>query len=278
MKYLLVLLVLLIVSTVACDGDTTAPSSPATPIDKPDAIPLLDGTTWALSKMNSLSVDDTCLFELCFFDKNGDYLESHNCCNNCRANYVIGSKHFTLIEESFRSDPWYCESYNMPVNLIKQETDYFNALLSISSYQYQDEVLEFDDFNGETLLSFILKENSKTDPALQVTQWELTSLNGVKPDANISMCIEDYRISGFGGVNGYGGEVAVANNGIFKIYRPLIATHIGNFGTRGKQESQYFKMLHGSDTYFIVNNRLEIRTTMDEMLVFEPSIEDSQSK
>ncbi len=271
MKYLLVLLstlLLLIFSTVACNGDSTL-SSPSVPLDSPNAIPVLDGTTWVLSTMNGISVDDTCLFELCFFDNDGDYMESHNCCNNCSANYVIGSKHFSLIEESFRSDPWYCESYNVPVNLVQQENDYFNTLLSISSYQYQGEMLEFEDSNGETVLSFMLKENSKIDPALQVTQWELTSLNGIKPEANITMRIEDYRISGFGGVNGYGGEVSVANNGMLKLYRPLMATHTGNFGNRGKQESQYFQMLQGSDTYAITDKRLEIHTIMDEMLEFK---------
>jgi len=266
---------------ISCNDDNSASSPPLTPTndgENQNQISKLNGTTWILSTINEANVDETCLFELSFSEKNGHYLESKNCCKNCEANYHIDETHFSIIEGTFRSDPWDCKSSNMPSNLIQQENAYFDMLLAIASYNYQNNTLQFEDSTGSLVLEFARKEDPTFDPALEGTQWDLISMNGTKliEGTHISLNFEDSRISGFGGVNTYGVTPSVANNGILRIYSSIISTSIGSFGGDiTKQEGEYLRMLQDSDTYQFTSTYLELRTASNDILTFEPATENS---
>ncbi len=83
-----IVFLLLFTVTTSCDNsEATLSATKQTPTEESmsnSSSPLND-SYWILSEINGESADDSCSFELHFGEKAGNYLESHQCCNNCGA-------------------------------------------------------------------------------------------------------------------------------------------------------------------------------------------------
>ncbi len=118
---------------------------------------------------------------------------------------------------------------------------------------------------------------SATQPALEGTQWQLTSLNGeaLLEGTHITLAFEGDALSGFAGCNAYGGGpdgggYAAAPDGSLTI-PPIAITLMACTSPAGvmAQEEAYVEALQQAATYRVVDDRLELQNAAGETtLVF----------
>ena len=227
----------------------------------------LEGTEWVLTSLNGNSPVEGSTITLAFH--NEDEISGNGGCNNYFTRYGDSGDGFITISQGIERTKWGCD---VPEGVLQQEEAYFEALANAATYRVMNDRLEFDNAAGETILTFAMKEEPPIDPALDDTEWVLTSLNGssLLEGSNITLNFTGTEVGGFAGCNAYGGEYTAADEGTltipgFAITEQLCQTPDGIM----QQEDAYTEALLSAATYRVTDDRLEIANAAGETtLVF----------
>jgi heat shock protein HslJ len=241
----------------------TTAGRPATPTPQV-SIPL-EGTEWVLSSLRGDEIVGGKSWTLGFFPD--DYMEGKAGCNHYGTDYAADGQDFH-VSEIHRTD----SSCEEPPGVMAQDQAFFEALASVASYRASEDRLEFDDPGGETVLVYTRKLPAAVDPALQDTEWLLTSLagGGLVADSRITLNFGAEGFEGFAGCNEYGGEYEAADKGALlmsDILRSLLLCD----SPQGimEQEGAYIHALSSSAAYRLTDGRLGIADDRGEaVLVF----------
>lgn len=124
-------------------------------------------------------------------------------------------------------------------------------------------------------MSLVAGCDSGGKSALEGTEWVLTSLNGnpLLEDTQITLKFENEILSGFAGCNGYGGGpdsgcYTATKKGALTI--PVVAITVQECPSpQGvmEQEKAYVAALTSSETYRVVDDRLEIQDADGETVL-----------
>jgi len=258
----------------ACGGPGQTAGPPGVSRDArptPSAVNL-DGTEWVLTSLDGHSPVEGWAITLDFPDEN--YLQGHAGCNYYGARYASDGNGFNLSEGRIDTTDFACD---VPDSVMQQEAAYFEALRIAAVYGLIDDRLVFVNAAGETILAFTMQEEPSIDPALEDTEWVLTSLNGrsLLEGTTITLNFAAGFLEGFAGCNAYGGgrdsgKYTAADEGILAI--PAVAiTAQDCHEPEGvmQQEADYVEALHDAAAYRVTDNRLEIENGAGETtLVF----------
>jgi len=154
-------------------------------------------------------------------------------------------------------------------------------LANAAAYRMMDDRLEIDNAMGETILTFTRKEEPSIDPALEDTEWILTSLNGRSPveGSRITLTFAKGSVTGFTGCNYYGGEYTMADEGTLTIPEIAITEQLC-LTPKGimQQEAEYITNLSMATNYRLSAGQLEIFTAaLGGVLVYGPVSEEKTS-
>lgn len=225
----------------------------------------LEGTEWVLTSLDGNSPVEGSTITLAFH--NEDEISGNGGCNNYFTRYGASGDGFITISQGIERTKWGCD---VPEGVLQQEDAYFEALANAATYRVMNDRLEFDNAAGETILTFAMKEEPPIDPALDDTEWVLTSLNGsnLLEGSNITLNFARGKVGGFAGCNAYGGEYTAADEGAltipeFAITEQLCQTPDGIM----QQEDAYTEALLSAAAYRVMDDRLEIANAAGETLL-----------
>ena len=248
--------------TPAPNATTAEPRATATPNV---SIPL-DGTEWVLASLRGDNLAAGPSLTLVFYPEN--YMEGTAGCNSYGVDYTASGREFH-IAQIHRTD-FECEE---PPGIMPQDQAFFETLASIAAYQATEDRLEFDNAAGETILVYARKLLAAVDPALEDTEWLLTSLTGggLVADSRITLNLGGERFEGFAGCNNYGGEYKAADGGMLHTSEIFVtAMACPSPEDIMEQETAYIQALCSSVTYRLRDGRLEIADASGEtILVFD---------
>ena len=165
---------------IACgSGDPGSPTKPTAEVGtrtepQPLAKPVeLVGTEWVLTSLNGRDPEEGPIITLAF--PNTGELSGNAGCNYYGARYTSDGNGFSLSEGRIDTTDFACD---VPDSVMQQEAAYFEALRIAAVYGIIDDRLVFVNAAGETILAFTMQQEPSIDPALEDTEWVLTSLNG----------------------------------------------------------------------------------------------------
>jgi len=254
----------------------TACGRPGEPVEPPDGgdrsepaseEATLGGTGWVLTSLNGNSPVEDSTITLAFH--NEDEISGNGGCNNYFTRYGASGDGFITISPGIERTKWGCD---VPEGVLQQEEAYFEALANAATYRVMNDRLEFDNAAGETILTFAMQEEPPIDPALDDTEWVLTSLNGsnLLEGSNITLNFARGEAGGFAGCNAYGGEYTAADEGTLTIGEMMI-TLMDCQTPEGitEQEAAYVEALRNAAAYRVMDDHLEIANAAGETtLVF----------
>jgi heat shock protein HslJ/outer membrane protein assembly factor BamB len=225
----------------------------------------LNETEWVLTSLNGNSSIEDSTITLAF--PYGNDIIGCTGCNYYDGRYTINGNDFNIFVEG-RTD-FDCD---VPESIMQQEAAYFEVLASAAAYQIIDDCLEIDNATGETILTFMIKEEPSIDPNLNETEWVLTSLNGKSPvkESRITLSFAEGTVTGFAGCNHYGGEYTMVDDGALVIPEIAITAQLC-LTPKGvmPQEDAYIEALSGAAAYQVMDDRLEVDDAAGEtILVF----------
>ena len=227
----------------------------------------LEGTEWVLTSLDGNSAVEGSTITLAFH--NGDEISGNAGCNYYGARHISSGNDFNISARDIDKTDIDC---NVPECVMQQEDAYFEALRNAAAYRVMGDRLEIKNTAGETILTFAMKEEPPVDPALDDTEWVLTSLNSntLLEGSNITLNFAEGGVGGFAGCNRYGGEYTVANEGTLTIGE-MVITLMDCQTPEGilEQERAYIEALRNAAAYRVMDDRLEIANAAGEMtLVF----------
>jgi heat shock protein HslJ len=165
--------------------------------------------------------------------------------------------------------------------LTDQEQTYVEALGNATGYRVMDDRLEIDDGAGETILTYVRKEEVSMDPAnLLGTQWRLLSLNGsdLVEGSSITLAFHnEYRVSGYAGCRDYVATYQASGNDMGFVFFSMIEADCPMLEVLQEQEGQFTSALGWTSDYRLGEGRLEIVTERGEVLVFEALPEEANA-
>jgi heat shock protein HslJ len=248
-------------TTLAPGAPTARPQSTVLP----DVSIPLEGTEWVLTSLHRQNLVAGSSLTLAFYENN--YMEGSAGCNSFGVDYAASGQEFH-IAQIHRTD-LECED---PPSIMPQDEAFFEALASITTYQATEDQLAFDSAAGERVLVYARKRPAAVDPALQDTEWLLTSLGGdsLLGGSRITLNLDTEGFEGFAGCNNYGGEYEAADEGTL-LTSDIFQTLVDCLSPEGimEQETAYLQALRRSATYRLADGRLEIADAAGETsLVF----------
>ena len=233
----------------------------------PDTSPVhLDDTEWVLTSLNggSLAEGSTITIRFC----NGNEIGGDAGCNSYGAIYTTSGNDFSITARRIDRTDFDCD---VPESVMQQEAAYFESLADAAAYRVTDDRLMIEGSAGDTTLVFTMKEKPSIDPALNDTEWVLTSLNGgsLVEGSRITMDFVEGAVTGFAGCNYYGGEYTAADEGVLTM--PGIGGTTQDCPTPEvmQQEAAYTEALSSAAAYRVMGNHLEVSDSAGEtILVF----------
>jgi len=236
----------------------------------------LNETEWVLTSLNGNSPVEDSTITLAFPYE--DDISGCTGCNNYGGRYTINGNDFNIYVQG--RTYFDCD---VPESIMQQEAAYLDVLVSAAAYRVMDDRLEIDNATGETILTFTRKKEPSIDPALNETEWVLTSLNGGSPveESRITLTFAEGSVSGFTGCNYYGDEYTMADEGTLTIPEIAITERLCLM-PKGvmPQETAYIEALSDAAAYRVMDDRLEIDDaagetilvfTLKEELLMDPS-------
>lgn len=250
------LMMLVLAAVLAACGSAAPNTSPAH----------LDDTKWVLASLNGNSLVEGSTINIKFC--NGNEIGGNAGCNYYGAIYTTSGNDFNITARRIDRTDF---DRDVPESVMQQEAAYFEALADAAAYRVTDDRLMIEDSAGETTLVFAMKEKPSIDPALNDTEWVLTSLNGdsLVEGSRITMDFAEGAVTGFSGCNYYGSEYAAADEGFLTI--PEIGCTAQDCPTPEimQQEVAYLEALSYAVTYRVMGNHLEVNDSAGEtILVF----------
>lgn len=250
------LMMLVLAAVLTTCGLATPNTSPAQ----------LDYTKWVLMSLNGNSLVEGSTIIIRFWD--GNEIDGTAGCNSYGARYTTSGNDFNITARRIDMTDFDCD---VPESVMQQEAAYFGALADAAAYRVTDDQLIIDDSAGDTTLVFTMKEKPSIDPALNDTEWVLTSLNGdsLVEGSRITMDFVEGAVTGFAGCNYYGGEYTAADEGFLTIPEICCTEMLCPAPDVMQQEAAYLEVLSYAATYRVVGNHLEIDDSAgDTTLVF----------
>ena len=238
---------------------TAVPQATATP----EASIPLEGTEWLLVSLGDQEPVAGSSPTLGFHPDN--YMQGTAGCNFFGVDYTADGQAFRLAE--IHRTNYQCEA---PTGVMAQDGAFFEALASVSAYRASEERLAFDDAAGQTVLVYARKRPAKVDPALEGTEWLLTSLEGssLVADSRITLNLGRDGFQGLAGCNNYGGEYEVASGGALEFgLFTITAMDCSEPAGVMDQEQAYVAALTEARGYRLVGDRLEIRDDNEETIL-----------
>jgi len=242
----LVTIVLLVGISVACRGKK--------------ATPTLEGTLWTLASYVNSQGDLVSVLpniEVTAEFQDGQ-VNGNAGCNNYFVSYEAAGEHLTI--DLIGATQMFCGE---PENVMEQEDEYLAALQSAASYQITNGQLQIANADGETVLTFSVKEPTP----LAGTTWQLTFYNNGKGGlvsvlggTEITAVFgEDGDLTGSAGCNNYTTSYEVAGDQI--TIGPVATTRMMCAEPEGimEQERAYLVALESAAIYQIQGDRLEMR-------------------
>ncbi len=194
-------------------------------------------------------------------------MEGTSGCNSFGVDYAVDGQGFRLAE--IHRNVFDCQE---PAGIMQQDEAFFEALARITALRATEERLEFENSAGETILVYARKLPAVVDPALEDSEWLLTSLGGdsLLAESRITLNLGKEGFGGFAGCNNYGGEYEAADEGIL-LMPEISSTAMDCHSPEGvmEQEMAYVRALRSSAAYRLTDGRLEIADAGGEpILVF----------
>lgn len=261
----------LAVVLVACSGSDET-------IEPPTSTENLDGTEWVLTSLNGDSLIEGTHITLNFAEgRIGGFAG----CNGYSGEYTAADEGILTIPEITITEMGCLE----PEGVLQQEVAYVEALRVAVAYRLSEEHLEIENASGEMILRFA-KEKLSINPALDGTEWVLTTLNGsnLVADSNITLNFAEGVLSGFAGCNAYGGgrdsgKYVATDEGTLTI--PQMAVTLQLCQTPEgvmKQEAAYIEALQSAIAYRVMDDRLEIEDAAGRTILVFARKEESPMK
>ncbi|MGB3955107.1 MAG: META domain-containing protein [Brooklawnia sp.] len=187
-------------------------------------------------------------------------------CNRYRAQVLVESDGSIRVDEAIASTMMACEQA-----LMDQEGAYLAALTSARSFTVAGERLTLRDADGAALAAFVPESQE-----LAGTEWQVTAYHngssavvGVLQDTTATIAFgSDGAISGTAGCNRLTGDFATTDDGAIDI-GPLGTTRMMCVEPEGvmEQEAAILAALEAAASYAVEGDRLELRTTDEQVAV-----------
>lgn len=239
--------------TEAPAGVTVTPARPIT----------LEGTEWLLASLHGAGPLKGTRPTVSFHAD--DYMEGSAGCNTFGIDYVIKGEAFEV--PVIHRTRFECGE---PTGIAEWEVDFFGALASIAAYRATEDRLEFDDADGETILTYERKRPATVDAALQGTGWTLTSMRGTAPidGTALTLSLSPEGFEGYAGCNHFGGEYEAAGEGVLD-FGVFAITQIDCPSPEGviEQEEAFVQTLGEVAGYRLEGDRLELLDAGGETIV-----------
>lgn len=215
----------------------------------------LSGKTWVAASLNGSPLVETTVISA-EFTEDGKISGTAGC-NSYSGTYTTSGSEIE-IKQPMASTMMAC-----PEPVMKQETDYFQALAAAKSFKIKASQLTLEDANGTELVSYTVQAQD-----LPNTTWLALSYNNgkqavvsVMTDNELTATFEgDGSLTGFAGCNNFNGPYKT--NGLNIKIGPLASTMKSCEVPEGvmDQEAQYLAALQSAATYERLGDRLELRT------------------
>ncbi len=156
--------------------------------------------------------------------------------------------------------------------VMEQEQAYMAALSNVAKFRLDNDRLELLDASGATLLVYARVEPFTGDPAALVgTEWQLLTFDGSPLDETLlfTLAFTENRYSGLAGCRHFEGDYQAGDGEIaFPMMTMVEETCPNADDAYWGLEGRFTDALSWARHWRIVKNRLEIRTSRGEVLVF----------
>lgn len=258
------LALILMVVGAACVPQPGAPGVTQEPTPAPID---LAGTAWVLSALRGQPPVPGTEITLSF--ESGNELAGMSGCNQYVSTYEIGAGGDLQIEEIVQTEI-YCEQ---PQDVMRQESEYVEALRDIAAFRLEGDVLRLLDSAGEVVLTYRRDAGASVELDLQGTEWVLEMLDGEPPvpGSQITLTFQPEGIAGYAGCNQYGGALTLTDAGEVEVGE-LVRTERACLEPEGvmTQEDAYLAALAAAESYAREGERLHFENEKGEtVLVFQ---------
>jgi len=260
MSYRLALCVLAVLALAACGRPSPAETAPS-------AAPSLDGSEWILTSLNGRAVLPDSNITLGF--KDGQATGTSGC-NGYGGQYTAAGGTLSLAEVA--STAMLCLE---PPGVMEQEEAFLDALRDATVYRLSEDRLEIATALGDKTLTFARKPRFDMDPAdLLGTSWQLVSMDGGAPGTREAITLlfdaSGAQVSGFAGCRSYRAAYQAEGDAIAFPFLEMLESDCPN-PTALEIEGRYTDALSTATNWRLAEGRLELLTTRQGVLIFEPS-------
>lgn len=251
--------ILLLVGLVAC----TLAAEPTVSDNQ------LVGTNWSLVTMNGAAVQEGMTLSF-----SADTVSGSDGCNSFTGGYTVENGAL-VIADNLASTAMACPDMDEVMS-----RQYLDALLSISSYTFDDDSLTFQTENGE--LVFEPLDDNATNNAgidtmvnpLVTTHWNLVSIDGVNVNSNMTLSFNPETVSGSDSCNTFSGDYTVSSDGTLDISDNLISTTVACPDVDTSMVQSYLNALASATGFMHNGDSLTIQTENGELVFTQmPNVE-----
>jgi heat shock protein HslJ len=167
-----------------------------------------------------------------------------------------------------------------PEGVMQQERAYVDALTNATAYRLTADGLEIKDAAGETVLTYIRREESDMDPSdLVGTAWQLDAMNGTRTveGSSITLVFHDaHRVSGHAGCRDYVAAYQAEGNDLGFTFTAMLGA-VCSEEALIEGEGDYTTALGWTDRFRLSEGKLELLSARGESLLFEPLPEEARA-
>lgn len=260
---------LLAVALVAC-GPAATPTAPMTTAIPPAAGNPLAGSEWQLVSLHGDPLLEDTYISLTFEE---DRLGGFAGCNHYGGGPDSGS--YNVTPDGSLEIPLLAITQMLcvePDGVMEQEDAFVKALTGAIAYHLEDDILSLQNAEGETVLVFERVEEQAMDPAdLIGTAWRLASLDEqplLEASTQTLAFHDEHRAGGYAGCRAFVASYEAEGDELTIFLMAMMGAVCDDDGLQ-QQEGEYTTVLGWANRFSLEGDRLELRTSRGETLVYE---------
>ena len=260
---------LLAVALVAC-GPAATPTEPLTTAIPPAAGNPLAGSEWQLVSLHGDPLLEDTYISLTFEE---DRLGGFAGCNHYGGGPDSGS--YNVTPDGSLEIPLLAITQMLcvePDGVMEQEDAFVKTLTGAIAYHLEDDILSLQNAEGETVLVFERVEEQAMDPAdLIGTAWRLASLDEqplLEASTQTLAFHDEHRAGGYAGCRAFVASYEAEGDELTIFLMAMMGAVCDDDGLQ-QQEGEYTTVLGWANRFSLEGDRLELRTSRGETLVYE---------
>jgi heat shock protein HslJ len=261
---------LLLAATIVACGPAATPTEPMTTAIPPAAGNPLAGSEWQLVSLYGEPLLEDTYISLRFEE---DRLGGFAGCNHYGGGPDSGS--YNVTPDGSLEAPLLAITQMLcvePDGVMEQEDAFVKTLTGASAYHLEDDILSLQNAEGETVLVFERVEEQAMDPTdLIGTAWRLASLDEqpLLEASTLTLAFHDeHRAGGYAGCRAFVASYKAQGDELTIFSMAMMGAICDDDGLQ-QQEGEYTTVLGWANRFSLERDRLELRTSRGETLVYE---------